>query len=414
MPRPRAHALLPALALGLIGLAALAAWRSPPSVPAAPLAPAPGQAAPTPPAGPAPAVAAAGDAPVIELVFAIDTTGSMSGLLEGAKAKVWSIVDQFASGQPRPEIRVGLVAYRDRGDDYVTRVVPLSDDLDAVWAALLELQAGGGGDGPESVNQALHDAVTAMQWSPRAGAASQAQGSPRVYRALFLVGDAPPHTDYEGDVPYTTSVALATQQGITVHVVQCGASPDARVHFEEVARLGGGAFLAIAQDGGMAVRQTPLDEELARLNRQLAETAITWGSAEEQVELGEKLARALGADAALSAARGSYLAKGGGRLNSGRKDLVAAVADGDVAVADVPAAELPAALQALSPAERQAAVDEQVARRRALQAQVARVVADRDRWLAEDARRGGTADSFDARVQAEVIGDLEALGYVDY
>lgn len=395
MPRPRTLALLPALALGLVGVAALAAWR-----------------APSPPAPvPAPLVAA-GDAPVIELVFAIDTTGSMSGLLEGAKAKVWSIVDQFASGQPRPEIRVGLVAYRDRGDDYVTRVVPLSDDLDAVWAALLELQAGGGGDGPESVQQALHEAVTAMQWSPPAGAASKAQGGPRVYRALFLVGDAPPHTDYPDDVPAAASVAQAVQRGITVHAVQCGASPDARLHFEELARRGGGAFLTLAQDGGMAQRETPMDAELARLNRELAGTALAWGSAEEQAELSGKLARALGADVALSAARGSYLAKGGGRLNSGRKDLVAAVADGDVAVADVPVAELPAELQALSLPERQAAVAEQVARRRALQAQVAGLVADRDRWLAEQARRAGQDDSFDARVQAEVIRDVEALGYV--
>ena len=55
--------------------------------------------------------------PQIEVTFVLDTTGSMSNLIEGAKRKIWSIANQMASGQPTPEIRMGLVAYRDRGDE---------------------------------------------------------------------------------------------------------------------------------------------------------------------------------------------------------------------------------------------------------------------------------------------------------
>src|SRR5437773_741682 len=65
----------------------------------------------------------------LELVFALDTTGSMGGLIEGAKQKIWGIVNDVLKGQMARKVRVGLVAYRDRGDTYVTRVVPLSDDL---------------------------------------------------------------------------------------------------------------------------------------------------------------------------------------------------------------------------------------------------------------------------------------------
>src|SRR3954469_13380196 len=97
--------------------------------------------------------------PKVEVVFALDTTGSMGGLIEGAKQRIWSISNQIASGRPTPDLRVGLVAYRDKGDAYVTRVSDLTDDLDAVHAALKGFQAAGGGDTPESVNQALDDAV---------------------------------------------------------------------------------------------------------------------------------------------------------------------------------------------------------------------------------------------------------------
>ena len=100
--------------------------------------------------------------PVVDVVFVLDTTGSMSGLIQTAKEKIWSIASTMASAQPTPEIRIGLVGYRDRGDAYVTRVVDLTDDLDSVYAQLMAFQAGGGGDTPESVNQALYEAVQNM------------------------------------------------------------------------------------------------------------------------------------------------------------------------------------------------------------------------------------------------------------
>src|SRR5215203_5968725 len=68
----------------------------------------------------------------VEVVFCLDTTGSMGGLIDGAKAKIWSICNQIAGGKPTPDLKVGLVAYRDKGDEYVTKVFDLSDDLDAV------------------------------------------------------------------------------------------------------------------------------------------------------------------------------------------------------------------------------------------------------------------------------------------
>ncbi|MFV2090726.1 MAG: vWA domain-containing protein, partial [Pseudomonadales bacterium] len=138
-------------------------------------------------------------APKIEVVFVLDTTGSMTDLIQTAKDKIWSIASTMASAQPAPEIRIGLVAYRDRGDAYITRVVDLSDDLDSVYATLIDFEADGGGDGPESVNQALNDAITQISWSQDPGS----------YQVVFLVGDAPPHMDYPDDVKYPDVLAEA-------------------------------------------------------------------------------------------------------------------------------------------------------------------------------------------------------------
>src|SRR5262249_1120686 len=59
--------------------------------------------------------------PVVEVVFVLDTTGSMGPLIEGAKRKIWSIATTIIDCAPDADIRMGLVAYRDIGDDYVTR-----------------------------------------------------------------------------------------------------------------------------------------------------------------------------------------------------------------------------------------------------------------------------------------------------
>src|SRR4051794_37265142 len=130
--------------------------------------------------------------PNVEVVFCLDTTGSMGGLINAAKQKIWSISNQIAAGKPTPNLKVGLVAFRDRGDQYITKVFDLSDDLDAVYTNLMAFQAGGGGDTPESVNQALNESVTKISWSKDA----------KTLRIIFLVGDAPPHMDYADDVKY--------------------------------------------------------------------------------------------------------------------------------------------------------------------------------------------------------------------
>src|SRR5690606_42149377 len=53
---------------------------------------------------------------------------------------------------------LGLVAYRDRGDDYITRIYDFTQDVSGFQANLNSVSAGGGGDTPESLNEALHHA----------------------------------------------------------------------------------------------------------------------------------------------------------------------------------------------------------------------------------------------------------------
>src|SRR5437764_8249993 len=141
-----------------------------------------------------------GEAKTLEMVFVLDTTGSMGGLIEGAKQRIWGIINEVMQTPAHPNVRVGLVAYRDVGDEYVTKVLPLTSDLDKVYTTLMDYRADGGGDTPEDVRRALADGVAQAGWAKDA---TQLQHTAQI---LFLVGDAPPHEDYQQE-PATTATA---------------------------------------------------------------------------------------------------------------------------------------------------------------------------------------------------------------
>src|SRR5262245_31454647 len=205
--------------------------------------------------------------PQVEVVFCLDTTGSMGGLIEGAKQKIWSIVNQIASGRPTPDIKVGLLGYRDRGDAYITKLFELTTDLDEVHKNLKEFKADGGGDTPESVNQALNESVVKFKWSK----------DKDTLRIIFLVGDAPPHMDYADDVKYPETCKLAAAQGILINTVLCGGDGEAKKVWQDVCAKAGGTFAQIAQDGGVQVVETPFDKELTELNSKLVKTNVCYG-----------------------------------------------------------------------------------------------------------------------------------------
>ncbi len=166
--------------------------------------------------------------PIVEVAFVLDTTGSMSGLIESAKRKIWSIATSIVEANPDAEVRMALVAYRDIGDEYVTRKFELTTDIQGLYAELLKFRANGGGDWPESVNEALDVAITQLNWS---------QGR-QIDKIVFLVGDAPPHMDYKQDRKYPEVLRDAKARSIIVNAVQAGPARDTERFWREIAQLG--------------------------------------------------------------------------------------------------------------------------------------------------------------------------------
>ncbi|MBA4492498.1 vWA domain-containing protein [Paracoccus sp. S1E-3] len=328
----------------------------------------------------------------IQVAFVLDTTGSMVDLIEGAKQKIWSITNTILDVNPRAEISMALIGYRDRGDAYVIRPHHMTSDMQGLYSDLRRFTADGGGDTPESVNEALEAAVRGQDW---------AEGSD-TRRIIFLVGDAPPHMDYRDGPRYAEVIAEARRKGIIVNTIQAGDDPETREYWQEMARLGGGQYHPIPQDGGQVVQiQTPYDDQIIKIQSRIDATILPYGSAAEQTAVRDKVSERATASASARADNSSYYAKKGGRREAvtGGSDLVADIANGDIALDAVPEAELSETLKGMSAAERAAHVEAQLQTRKQAEAEMVALVAKRDAYLAERQAQPGQADSFDASVK---------------
>ena len=330
----------------------------------------------------------------VEVAFVLDTTGSMAGLIDGAKRKIWSIANSIVDANPDADIRMALIGYRDKGDDYVTDVHDMTGDIQALYGNLMRFQADGGGDRPESVNEALDQAVHALGWS------SDGQTT----KIIFLVGDAPPHMDYDNAPKYPEVIRDADQRGIVVNAVQAGDAYDTRQIWTDIAQRGHGRYIPIPQDGGqLVVLHSPYDDDIIVLQRQLDETVVPYGDRVQQKAVRGKVELRAAAPAAVQVDNSSFYSKRSvaREVVTGEGDLAGDIENGRQSLDKVAEADLPDALKDKTPAERQAYLDDILAKRRTVQQKLADLVKKRDAFVAAESAKPGNrkADGFDAAVQ---------------
>jgi Mg-chelatase subunit ChlD len=327
--------------------------------------------------------------PEVEVVFVLDTTGSMGGLIDAAKQKIWSISNQIATGQPTPHIKIGLVPFRDRGDEYVTKVYDLTDDLDAVHKNLMSFRAKGGGDFPESVNEALHVAVNKISWSK----------DKNTLRLIFLVGDAPPHMDYPDDVKYPETCKQAVLKDIIINTVQCGKHPETKKYWLDICRRAEGQYVQIGADGGqVVVVETPYDKELVKINAELTKKTLVFGDEKRQMAGAAQKEANLRLAAPVAADRAAYY---GNAMRGASYDLLENIKNKTVKLEEIKKEFLPPELRDLTLEQQKAFLEKLDKERQELNSKARELDKKRSEYVAkkqaEDAKNR-PADAFDSQV----------------
>jgi von Willebrand factor type A domain len=316
----------------------------------------------------------------VDLVIALDVSGSMEGLIESAKQRLWDITNELAQARPVPALRVAILSYGrpsyGEQSGYVRVDLPFTADLDAVNATLFAFRTDGG---DEYVARAIQTSLDKLQWSQR----------PDALQVVFVAGNESAEQDPQLTLERATGAAA--RRGIVVNAIFCGSDNDAAARgWQRVAASTNGLYASIDQNAAAVANvATPFDARLAALNDELNSTYIAFGNAGESGRANQ-VAQDSNAAAMSPAAAASRTVAKAGVLYRSEWDLVDAVQSGK-ALADIPAAELPAEMQAMEPEKREAYVREATARRQDMQRQIGELAAERSRYIAEQKSDGATA-----------------------
>jgi len=177
----------------------------------------------------------------LDIAFVVDATGSMGDEIEYLKAELTDIIGRVKDTIPEMSIRISASFYRDFGDEYLVKSVDFTQDITKLIDFIKTNYADGGGDFPEAVDYALEEAIANLSWSEDATS-----------RIIFLVLDAPPHSQPEVIERLQKHIKLASAKGIRIVPLTCsGIDKSTEYLMRAFAILTNGAYLFLTDDSGI-------------------------------------------------------------------------------------------------------------------------------------------------------------------
>ena len=356
------------------------------------------------PVDPAPQPDAA-NAPLIQIAILLDTSNSMDGLIDQAKAQLWMIVNRFAKAQREglePNFQIALFEYGNTAlpaeEGYIRQVVSFTNDLDKVSAGLFALKTNGG---DEYCGQVINEALSRLSWSEKAND----------FKAVYIAGNEP---FTQGDVDYVGVCERARGKGVLINTIHCG-KHEAGVSgmWQHGAQLAGGSYMTINQDRSLVHEAAPQDEALARLNTELNGTYLHYGTKgaelkEQQRELDDantKLSNDAGAQRAVT--------KAGKYYSNAHWDLIDASKKEDFDLAKIPDEQLPEEMRKMTLEEKRAHIKKMAEERKAIQDKINKLAVERAEHIAEQRKDAAEeeGETLGEAINNTIDKQLEAQGY---
>jgi hypothetical protein len=349
------------------------------AVAATPSAPACGGYGQLPAAKPAPA-----SPKPVDLVICLDVSGSMGGLIDSARIKLWDVVNELAKVKPTPTLRVGLYSYGGGGagytDGYIRKELDLTNDLDAVYEKLNALKISGSVEYATGVSKR---AIDEQKWSDDKGA----------LKILFVCGNE--NADQDPKVKYADLGEVAKGKGVIVNSIYCGSGNDGVAPgWQHLAEACGGKYTTIDMNKAKTqVVNTPFDKELNDLSGKLNTTYVMYGA--DGKKLAENQAaqdkNAFGAGGGAGATRAA--AKAGALYRNDSWDLIDRMKnDAKFDLKTVKEEDLPDELKKLKPEERLAYLKKKEEDRAGIQKQIAELSAKRAKHIEDELKKAPKSD----------------------
>jgi len=320
----------------------------------------------------------------IQVALLLDTSNSMDGLINQAKARLWTIVNTMTTlryNGKAPDIEISLYEYGNSGlsqeSDYIRQVVGLTNDLDLISEHLFALRTNGG---LEYCGAVIKDATNKLDWN----------ADKKAMKLIYIAGNEPFD---QGSVNYKEAIADAVKKGIFINTIFCGNNQEGiRTHWKDGADKGNGKYFHIDSNAKVRYIITPYDDQITICNQRLNTTYIGYGSAgrakkESQMQ---QDAAAEGISTANYAER--TVAKAGSVYRNESWDLVDRLNTDPKALSKLKDEELPVELRGKSKAQIEAFVNAKAKEREQIQKEIAELAKKRQAFIEKEQAKEGAQD----------------------
>jgi hypothetical protein len=339
----------------------------------------------------------------VDLAICLDTSGSMQGLIEAAKTKLWDIVNDLALAKPAPKLRVALLTYGNDGHNaengWVNIDSAFTEDLDLISQQLFAMTTNGG---TELVGRVIKAASEQLEWTPGDDA----------LKLIVVAGNE--SADQDQQFAFRDVCKATISKGVMINSIYCGnIADDIAPAWKEVSALADGHFAAIDHNHGTVVISTPFDAEIASLSVSLNGTYIPFG-AQGQVYAAnqqEQDQNAASLGVAVAAQRGGC--KAGAVYRCSNWDLVDACKVQTFKLEDIKDEDLPENMRAMTLEQRRAFIAQNDAKRIEIQAKVADLNSKRQQVVDAELKKmtAGSDKSFDLAIRKAIRAQAAAKGF---
>src|SRR5258705_1190659 len=315
--------------------------------------------------------------PKIQAAILLDVSNSMDGLIEQAKAQLWTMVNVMGKAKcngETPQIEISLYEYgRDNNDlrkGYVKQITPFTSDLDDLSQKLFQLTTNGG---QEYCGYVIHTSLNELNWDTTSSN----------YKVIFISGNE----DFlQGNISYTLACTEAKKKGVIVNTIYCGDRLQGiKEHWNLLGECGNGSFTNINSDVKPEDIPTPYDSTLITLNNKLNGTYIYYGETGRQKQAMQTTADANNASINGYVGTNRIVAKGQKTTyNNYSWDLIDAK-DGDTKILDkIDYKTLPDSLQKKNKAELEVIVSQKSNERAGIQKEMQDISRKREAYIANE------------------------------
>jgi len=341
-------------------------------------------------------------APKIQVAILLDTSGSMQGLIEQTKSRLWNIINTLTTlkyGGQDPIIEIALYEYGNysiKNSDYIRQVTQLTTDLDLISEKLFALTAGGS---EEYCGAVISDAINVLDWGSNSAD----------MKLIYIAGN---EEFNQGKVSYKEAIRDAIDKNIFINTIHCGnAETGIRDLWRDAAERGQGKFFNIDANTLVQHISTPYDDRISTYNQKLNDTYISYGASgsarkrnqTEQDYNAKELSSGVYTERAISKSKAVY--------NNSSWDLVDLVKENKDALEEISNNDLPAELQNKSSAELEKIIREKERERSTIQNEIAELAKQRQEYIDSRINDNNSADDLGKAINSSIIEFAKQKGF---